>query len=175
MSFLEENTGVEMDSAGHERAEPQRSSEAPAGGALEPGPSVTSFSPAHAETFSVLASRLCSAYEEKGSPVLLAVSNGELCLCCEEDNSKSYPSLQLKKQSLEYVAAQEEAQRLPFTFYRAMVGSWNTLESAAHTGWFLSTSFNAGEPVEMTDSLGGNKYTEFSFEHVGKAAVSPSK
>lgn len=48
------------------------------------------------ETFSVLASRLCSAYEEKGSPVLLAVSNGELCLCCEEDNSKSYPSLQLK-------------------------------------------------------------------------------
>ncbi|KAF6270425.1 interleukin 37 [Rhinolophus ferrumequinum] len=213
MSFLEENTGVEMDSAGHERAEPQRSSEAPAGGALEPGPSVTSFSPAHAEmvttipekfsvydqdqkvvvldcgtlmavpnkhyilpeTFSVLASRLCSAYEEKGSPVLLAVSNGELCLCCEEDNSKSYPSLQLKKQSLEYVAAQEEAQRLPFTFYRAMVGSRNTLESAAHTGWFLSTSFNAGEPVEMTDSLGGNKYTEFSFEHVGKAAVSPSK
>lgn len=27
MSFLEENTGVEMDSAGHERAEPQCSSE----------------------------------------------------------------------------------------------------------------------------------------------------
>ncbi|XP_074190021.1 interleukin-37 [Rhinolophus sinicus] len=213
MSFLEENTGVEMDSAGRERAEPPCSSEAPAGGPLEPGPSVTSFSPTHAEmvttipekfsmydqdqkvvvldcgtltavpnkhyilpeTFSVLASRLCSAYEEKGSPVLLAVSNGELCLCCEEDNSKSYPSLQLKKQSLEYVAAQEEAQRLPFTFYRAVVGSRNTLESAAHTGWFLCTSFNAGEPVEMTDSLGGNKYTEFSFEHVGKAAVSPSK
>ncbi|KAM5253765.1 interleukin-37 isoform 1-T3 [Hipposideros larvatus] len=140
-------------------------------GTLKAVPDKTCIFP---ETFFVLASRLCSACE-KENPVLLAVSNGELCLCCEKDKTKDHPSLQLKMQNLELVAAQQEAEQLPFTFYRVPVGSRSILESAAHTGWFLGTSFNPGEPVEMTDRLGGNKCTEFSFEHVCEAAVSPSK
>lgn len=47
------------------------------------------------ETFSVLACHKCSGHE-KGNIVLLAVSNGELCLCCEIDKKKGQPSLQLK-------------------------------------------------------------------------------
>lgn len=47
------------------------------------------------ETFSVLASHLSSA-REKGSPILLAVDDGKLCLCCEKDKSTDQPSLRLK-------------------------------------------------------------------------------
>ena len=48
------------------------------------------------ETFFVLASRVKSACENKGSPILLAVSKGELCLCCDMKKGQSQPSLELK-------------------------------------------------------------------------------
>lgn len=47
------------------------------------------------ETFSVLASHLSLAHD-KGSPIFLAVADGELCLCCEQDKSAGQPSLRLK-------------------------------------------------------------------------------
>ena len=47
------------------------------------------------EIFFVLASCVKSAYENKGSPIFLAVSKGQLCLCCDT-NKGHKPSLQLK-------------------------------------------------------------------------------
>ncbi|XDA73934.1 hypothetical protein R6Z07F_004154 [Ovis aries] len=96
MSVLEENPGMKMDCEDWERYEPQCSSEDPDRDALEPGPSLTSVSSAHAEIFFVLASRVMSAHENKGSPILLAVSKGELCLYCDKNKGHNKPSLQLK-------------------------------------------------------------------------------
>nr|XP_044628770.1 interleukin-37 isoform X3 [Equus asinus]XP_044628772.1 interleukin-37 isoform X3 [Equus asinus] len=127
------------------------------------------------ETFFVLASHLSSACEEKGSPILLAVSKGELCLCCEKDKGQSKPSLQLKKKKLTDLATEKEQARRPFIFYRAEVGSKNTLESVTHPGWFICTSCNSGEPVGMTDILGKREHTEFSFRRVHKAEMSPTE
>uniref|UniRef100_A0A9L0JDH9 Interleukin-1 n=2 Tax=Equus TaxID=9789 RepID=A0A9L0JDH9_EQUAS len=154
MSFLEENSGVKTDSEDWERDESQSCSE---------------------ETFFVLASHLSSACEEKGSPILLAVSKGELCLCCEKDKGQSKPSLQLKKKKLTDLATEKEQARRPFIFYRAEVGSKNTLESVTHPGWFICTSCNSGEPVGMTDILGKREHTEFSFRRVHKAEMSPTE
>ncbi|KAB0380468.1 interleukin-37 isoform X1 [Muntiacus reevesi] len=215
MSVLEEHPGMKMDCEDWERDEPQCSSEDPVRDALEPGPSLTSVSSAHAgprvkakgpeeftihdrdhkvlvldsetlravpdktyilpETFFVLASRVKSACENKGSPILLAVSEGELCLCCDTKKGQIQPSLQLKKMKLSNLAAQKKPTCLPFIFYRNKVGSWNTLESAAHPGWFVCTSHHPGEPVGMTKCLGRRKHTEFSFQHLCKAEMSPSE
>ncbi|CAD7676646.1 unnamed protein product [Nyctereutes procyonoides] len=124
------------------------------------------------EMFFVLASSLSSASKEKGSPILLAVCKGELCLCCEKNKRQSQPSLQLKKKKLTNLAAQKESARQPFIFYRTKVGSQNRLESAAHPGWFICTSCNSGEPVGVTNVLGKRKHTEFSFH---RAETSPSE
>ncbi|KAB1256943.1 Interleukin-37 [Camelus dromedarius] len=175
MSFLEENPGVTMDSEDQERDDPQCCSEDPARDALELGPSLTSVSSAHSKTFFVLASHVGSPCEKKGSPIFLAVSKGELCLCCEKNKGQLHPSLLLKKKNLSDLAAQKEPACPPFTFYRAKVGSKNTLESAAHPGWFVCTSCNAWEPVGMTNTRGRKKHTEFSFHPVCKAEMSPSE
>ncbi|XP_010983956.2 interleukin-37 [Camelus dromedarius] len=127
------------------------------------------------ETFFVLASHVGSPCEKKGSPIFLAVSKGELCLCCEKNKGQLHPSLLLKKKNLSDLAAQKEPACPPFTFYRAKVGSKNTLESAAHPGWFVCTSCNAWEPVGMTNTRGRKKHTEFSFHPVCKAEMSPSE
>nr|KAF6447088.1 interleukin 37 [Rousettus aegyptiacus] len=126
------------------------------------------------ETFSVLASHLSLAHD-KGSPIFLAVADGELCLCCEQDKSAGQPSLQLKKRKLRHLAIQQKADQKPFTFYRASVGSRNTLESAMHPGWFISTSCNPGEPVGMTDQPGIKNNIEFSFQRVREAKTGPAK
>ncbi|XP_045404852.1 interleukin-37 isoform X3 [Lemur catta] len=152
MSLLEENSEVKMDSEDRGKDEPWCCSE---------------------ETFFVLASHLSSSHE--GSPILLAVSKGELCLCCKKDKGKSKPSLQLKKKKLTKLATQKEKARRPFIFYRAKVGSRYTLESAAHPGWFVYTSCNSGEPVEVTNRCGEGKFIEFSFHQVSKSEMSPSE
>uniref|UniRef100_A0A2K6EY00 Interleukin-1 n=2 Tax=Propithecus coquereli TaxID=379532 RepID=A0A2K6EY00_PROCO len=127
----------------------------------------------HPETFFVLASHLSSSHE--GSPILLAVSKGELCLCCKKDKGQSKPSFQLKKKKLTKLATQKEKARRPFIFYRAKVGSRYTLESAAHPGWFVYTSCNSGEPVGVTDRAGEGKLIEFSFHQVSKTEMRPSE
>uniref|UniRef100_A0A8C2NU81 Interleukin-1 n=1 Tax=Capra hircus TaxID=9925 RepID=A0A8C2NU81_CAPHI len=175
MSVLEENPGMKMDCEDWERDEPQCSSEDPDRDALEPGPSLTSVSSAHAEIFFVLASCVKPAHENQGSPILLAVSKGELCLCCDKNKGHNKPSLQLKKKKLSTLAAQEKGKCLPFIFYRNKVGSRNTLESAAHPGWFICTFPYPGKPVGMTKCHGKRKHTEFSFRQIYEAETSPSE
>ncbi|XP_062935013.1 interleukin-37 isoform X1 [Cynocephalus volans] len=175
MSLLEENSRVNMDSEDGGKEEAQGCSEDPAGSPLEPGPRLPSVSSAHSETFFVLALHVRSAHQEKGSPIHLAVSKGELCLCCDKEKGKSQPSLQLKKKKLTNLTVQKEPALQRFIFYRSKVGSLNTLESAAHPGWFICTSCEAGEPVGVTDNVGKRKHTEFVFRKVCKAAVSPSE
>ncbi|MBZ3885407.1 Interleukin-37 [Sciurus carolinensis] len=118
------------------------------------------------ETFHVLASPSAPASEEKGSPIFLAVSKGELCLCCEKPKGKRYPSLQLKKKKLMSLASLKEAARQGYVFYKSQVGSRHFLESAAHQGWFICTSCNLREPVGVTNKTGIWKHTEFSFVKV---------
>ncbi|KFO26703.1 Interleukin-37 [Fukomys damarensis] len=125
------------------------------------------------ETFFALPSHLKSATAGKGDPILLAVSKGELCLCCDKDKGKSHPSLLLKKKKLMKLADEKEAVRKPFIFYNAKVGSLHTLESAAHRGWFICTSCNSGEPIGVTDKVGQKKHIEFLFEKVCKPEMSP--
>ncbi|KAM9054547.1 interleukin-37 [Megaptera novaeangliae] len=133
------------------------------------------------ETFFVSASHVRSTCEERGSLILLAVSKGELCLFCDVNKRQSQPScrasafLEALKQKLSDMAAQKEPSCLPFIFYRAKVGSWNTLESPAQPGWFVCTSCNPGEPVGMTNTCGRRKHTEFSFRQFCKAEMNPSE
>ncbi|XP_075857083.1 interleukin-37 [Microcebus murinus] len=173
MSLLEENSGVKMDAEDWGEDEPWCCSEDPARSPLEPGLSVPSVNSVPSKTFFVLASHTSSSHE--GSPILLAVSKGELCLCCDKDEEQSKPSLQLKKNELMKLATQKEKVRLPFVFYRAQVGSCCTLESAAHPGWFVCTSRNSGAPVEVTDTSGEGKLMEFSFQQVSETEMSPSE
>ncbi|KAG3268004.1 interleukin 37 [Ictidomys tridecemlineatus] len=212
MSFLEDNTGENMDFEDWEEEEAQCCSEDPAGSPMETGQSQASVSSVHTsprvkakepqkfsifdrdhkvlvldsgtlkaiphksyilpETFFVLASHLAKPSEEKGSPILLAVSKGEFCLCCDKNKGKRKPSLQLKKKKLMSLAAQKETSRRAYVFYKSKVGSRYTLESAAHPGWFICTSRNSGDPVTVTDKTGRRKHTEFSFENPSKTEMS---
>lgn len=60
-----------------------------------------------------------------------------------------------------------------FTFYRNKCHG-NTLESAAHKGWFISTC-HVNEPVRMTNKPGREELIHFTFEPVSKAHRSPSE
>ncbi|XP_040850020.1 interleukin-37 isoform X2 [Ochotona curzoniae] len=191
MSFLEENSGVKMDSEDQEKAEPQCCS----GGSMVKPREAQKFNIqdedhkvlvldceilkavpnkqyTRPEIFFILPSRLRSAKADRGSPVLLAVNNEEFCLCCEKDCGKRRPSLCLKKKKLMELAEQKEPARRPFIFYRAKVGSRDTLESAAYPGWFMCTSCNSGEPVAMTNKVGRRKHIEFYFTRVRTPANS---
>ncbi|XP_027993196.2 interleukin-37 [Eptesicus fuscus] len=121
----------------------------------------------------VLASPMSSA-GDKGNPVFLAVSKGELCLCCEMDKKKGRPALQLKKKKLAWLSNSATEDLKGFTFYRRKRGCRNTLESAAHKGWFISTG-HENEPVRMTDKLGREELTDFAFIAVSKAPTSPNE
>nr|KAF6267267.1 interleukin 37 [Myotis myotis] len=125
------------------------------------------------ETFYVLASTL-SSEGNKGNPVFLAVSGGELCLYCEMDKKKGRPALQLKKKNISQLHASDTKDLKGFTFYRKESRCWNTLESAAHKGWFISTC-HANEHVRMTDKPGREELIEFTFVSVRKAHTSPSE
>uniref|UniRef100_H0WRY8 Interleukin-1 n=2 Tax=Otolemur garnettii TaxID=30611 RepID=H0WRY8_OTOGA len=128
----------------------------------------------HAEIFFVLASHLSSASEEKGGPILLAVSKGERCLYCKKNKRQRKPTLVLKKKKLTKLATQSEKARQPFIFYKARVGSRYTLESAAYPGWFVCTSYNAHELVDMTE-FGKRKYMEFDFIRISELPISPNE
>nr|KAF6429474.1 interleukin 37 [Molossus molossus] len=124
-------------------------------------------------TFFVSACHLSSACEKQGSPVFLAVSKEELFLCCDMDKTKSQPTLRLKEKKLSQLLS-AKGDLKSFAFYRIKVGCRNLLESAAHTGWFLSTA-SSGEPVTMTQKPGRKQYTEFSFIPVHKVESCPSE
>ncbi|XP_036895564.1 interleukin-37 [Sturnira hondurensis] len=195
MSLLEENAGVKVDSGDLERAEPQCSSE---------GPKVVTQVPAkfiihdrdhkvfvlnsgtllavlekdyiRPAIFFILPVRFSLfVSEHKRSLIFLAVSKGELCLCCKRDKKKNRTTLQLKKQNLDQLVSLKEKKWKPFAFYRAEVGSRNTLESAAYPGWFICTSCNLGEPVGMTDHPGRKECIDFSFHPVKNVEMSPSE
>ncbi|XP_045684314.1 interleukin-37 [Phyllostomus hastatus] len=127
------------------------------------------------EIFFSLPARFSLADEHEGNPIFLAVSKGKRCLCCEMDSERSQPALQLKEQSLDELTTWQEEDSKPFAFYRAEVCSWNTLESAAYSGWFICTSYNSDEPVRMTNNRGQKEHTEFSFEPVEYDKMSPSE
>lgn len=78
----------------------------------------------------------------------------------------------MQKKKLMELAEQKEPARRPFIFYRAKVGSRDTLESAAYPGWFMCTSCNSGEPVAMTNKVGRRKHIEFYFTRVRTPANS---
>ncbi|XP_053520509.1 interleukin-37 [Artibeus jamaicensis] len=195
MSLLEENAGVKVDSGDLERAESQCSSEGPKvvtrvpekftihdkdhkvlvlnSGTLLAVLEKDYILPA---IFLTLPARFnCLVSEHKGSLIFLAVSKGELCLCCKRDKKQNQVTLQLKKQNLAQLVSLKEKKWKPFAFYRAQVGSRNTLESAAYPEWFICTSCNLGEPVGMTDHPGRNKCIDFSFYPVKNVEMSPSE
>ncbi|XP_028370187.1 interleukin-37-like [Phyllostomus discolor] len=195
MSFLEENAGVKMDSGDLETAEPQCGPEGPKVVTQDPEKftihdkdhkvlvlnSGTLLAVPHKdyirpETFFTLPCRFSRSVDEhKGSPIFLAVSKGDLCLCCKRDKKKNQPTLQLKKQNLAQLSSLKEKKMKPFAFYRAKVVSRNTLESAAYPGWFICTSCNLGEPVGMTNNPGQKECIDFSFEPVKNVEMSPSE
>ncbi|XP_028370186.1 interleukin-37-like [Phyllostomus discolor] len=125
--------------------------------------------------FFSLPARFSLPDEHEENLIFLAVSEGDLCLYCEMDSERSQPTLQLKKQNLGQLTTWQEEDSKPFAFYRADVGSRNTLESAAYPGWFICTSNNWGEPVGMTNNPGQKEYIDFSFEPVKNVEMSPSE
>ncbi|KAF6103745.1 interleukin 37 [Phyllostomus discolor] len=168
MSFLEENAGVKMDSGDLERAEPQCGPEDAASGPLESGPSLASLNSAHAGPKVVTQVPEKFTIHDQVHKVLV-LNSGTLLAVPHKDPTYA------QKQNLGQLTTWQEEDSKPFAFYRADVGSRNTLESAAYPGWFICTSNNWGEPVGMTNNPGQKEYIDFSFEPVKNVEMSPSE
>ncbi|XP_036167557.1 interleukin-37 isoform X2 [Myotis myotis] len=188
MSFQEQSAGAQVDSADGEGAGAQGSTEDPAQGTLEPGLRPPSLSLATADPRVKYPEPQKFSLHDRDHKVLvlncgtlIAVHKksytrpgGELCLYCEMDKKKGRPALQLKKKNISQLHASDTKDLKGFTFYRKESRCWNTLESAAHKGWFISTC-HANEHVRMTDKPGREELIEFTFVSVRKAHTSPSE
>uniref|UniRef100_H0W0A7 Interleukin-33 n=1 Tax=Cavia porcellus TaxID=10141 RepID=H0W0A7_CAVPO len=118
--------------------------------------------PKTGETFYVLVSTHTKIAE--GNPIFLAVSKGELCLCCEKQKRSQHPIACFKKTNIKELNALGKKESLSFTFLKQEAGSYFTLESAANRGYFIFTYNTPSQPVGVTKEIGKEKNTHFSFE-----------
>ncbi|TFJ96732.1 translation initiation factor eIF-2B subunit beta [Platysternon megacephalum] len=86
-----------------------------------------------------------------------AVENN-LYLCCVKD--KGSPVLQLEKVKGPMKDMRTKDQER-FIFFKTSSGSTSSFESAAHPGWFLSTSKLNDKPVRMVNQTGERDITDF--------------
>ncbi|XP_053873582.1 interleukin-1 receptor antagonist protein-like [Malaclemys terrapin pileata] len=99
------------------------------------------------------------------SPVAMNIvesnaSENNLYLCCVKD--KGSPVLQLEKVKGPMKDIRTEDQKR-FIFFKTISGSTCSFESAAHPGWFLSTSKLNDKPVRMVNQTGERAITDFYF------------
>ncbi|XP_043837173.1 interleukin-36 alpha-like [Dromiciops gliroides] len=94
----------------------------------------------------------------KGKPIYLGIKASGFCLCCAMNGEQ--PQLQLVEKNIIDLYKEPEAVK-PFVFYLNSTGSTSTLESAAYSGWFISTSPDKNQPVTLTQNLGSQYNTDF--------------
>ncbi|XP_069815727.1 interleukin-1 beta-like [Dendropsophus ebraccatus] len=75
-------------------------------------------------------------------PVTLGVAGRQLYLCCTTEEGRTEPVLSLKEKG--------NNDLLPFMFYKQLVNNkYNSFESAAFPGYYISTSQLEREPVQL--------------------------
>ncbi|KAH1177426.1 interleukin-1 beta-like [Mauremys mutica] len=97
------------------------------------------------------------------SPVAMNIvennaAENNLYLCCVKD--KGSPVLQLEKVKGPMKDIRTEDQKR-FIFFKTSSGSTSSFESAAHRGWFFSTSKLNDKPVRMVNQTGERDITDF--------------
>uniref|UniRef100_A0A4W5MXW1 Interleukin-1 n=1 Tax=Hucho hucho TaxID=62062 RepID=A0A4W5MXW1_9TELE len=93
-------------------------------------------------------------------PVVLGIDQWKLS--CSKQTDSATPVLQLERceDQLTTIGAQEETVR--FLFYKRTTGiSLTTFESAMYPGWFISTSLEPSQPIEMCQKQDVRKLTTF--------------
>uniref|UniRef100_A0A4X2M0T7 Interleukin-1 n=1 Tax=Vombatus ursinus TaxID=29139 RepID=A0A4X2M0T7_VOMUR len=106
----------------------------------------------------VLPCRDDSLPKGKGQPIYLGIKASGFCLCCAMSGEQ--PTLQLVEKNIADLYKTPEAVK-PFVFYLNQTGSTSTLESAAYSGWFISTSLYKNQPVTLTQNLRSQYNTDF--------------
>ncbi|XP_069815486.1 interleukin-1 beta-like [Dendropsophus ebraccatus] len=75
-------------------------------------------------------------------PVTLGIAGRQLYLCCTTEEGRTEPVLSLKEKKNDDL--------LPFMFYKQLANNkYNTFESAAFPGYYISTSQQEREPVQL--------------------------
>ncbi|XP_056592649.1 interleukin-1 beta [Triplophysa dalaica] len=85
-------------------------------------------------------------------PVCLGISNTRLYLACSRTDSSSLPKLELREinDTLNTIEADDPMGYDHLLFYRKESGvAYNTFESLKFPGWFISTTFEDFEEVEV--------------------------
>ncbi|XP_038821079.1 interleukin-1 beta-like [Salvelinus namaycush] len=93
-------------------------------------------------------------------PVVLGIDQWNLS--CSKQADSATPVLQLERceDQLTTIGAQEETVR--FLFYKNTTGfSLTTFESAMYPGWFISTSLEPSQPIEMCQKQDARKLMNF--------------
>ncbi|XP_034617486.1 interleukin-1 receptor antagonist protein-like [Trachemys scripta elegans] len=97
------------------------------------------------------------------SPVAMNIvesnaSENNLYLCCVKD--KAVLQLEKVKGPMKDIRTEDQKR---FIFFKTISGSTCSFESAAHPGWFLSTSKLNDKPVRMVNQTGERAITDFHF------------
>ncbi|KAI7793631.1 interleukin-1 beta [Triplophysa rosa] len=85
-------------------------------------------------------------------PVCLGISNSSLYLACSRSDSSNLPKLELREitDTLNTIEANDPMGYDHLLFYRKQSGvAYNTFESVKFPGWFISTTFEDFEEVEV--------------------------
>ncbi|XP_041706025.1 interleukin-1 beta [Coregonus clupeaformis] len=104
-------------------------------------------------------SNICTTIN-KALPVVLGINNWNLS--CSKQTGSETPVLQLEccEDQLTTISAQEDTVR--FLFYKRITGiSLTTFESAMYPGWFISTSLEPSQPIELCQKQDVGKLTTF--------------
>ncbi|KAG6922320.1 interleukin-1 beta-like [Chelydra serpentina] len=81
-----------------------------------------------------------------------------LYLCCVKDKGSPVLQLEKVKESMKEIRTGDQER---FIFFKTSSGSTSSFESAAHPGWFLSTSKRKDKPVRMINQTGEQDITDF--------------
>ncbi|XP_029501789.1 interleukin-1 beta-like [Oncorhynchus nerka] len=97
-------------------------------------------------------------------PVVLGIDQWNLS--CSKQTDSATPVLQLERceDQLTTIGAQEKTVR--FLFYKNTTGfSLTTFESAMYPGWFISTSLEPSQPIQMCQKQDARKLINFMVKH----------
>ncbi|XP_024252817.1 interleukin-1 beta [Oncorhynchus tshawytscha] len=97
-------------------------------------------------------------------PVVLGIDQWNLS--CSKQTDSTTPVLQLERceDQLTTIGAQEKTVR--FLFYKNTTGfSLTTFESAMYPGWFISTSLEPSQPIQMCQKQDDRKLINFMVKH----------
>ncbi|XP_069815617.1 interleukin-1 beta-like [Dendropsophus ebraccatus] len=85
---------------------------------------------------------LTATFDKRRRPVTLGISGRQLYLCCSTEEGRTEPVLSLKEKKNDDL--------LPFMFYKQLANNkYNSFESAAFPGYYISTSQQERQPMQL--------------------------